>query len=437
MNFTLVNFGCKTNRYDAVAMTAPLLTRGYAHVHDPALADLIIVNTCTVTARSDAKARVRIRALHRTNPAARIVVTGCSVETQREALSRLEGVELVLGMAERFSLAARVCAERLDDASALPAGADFDPWRLGIDSFPGRARACLKVQDGCDNACTYCIVPKVRGASRSRHPEDVVREAKRLHANGHREIILTGIHIGHYGKDVGKGIALADLLERILDETAVPVVRLGSLNPDELGDRLLRLMASNDRIAPHLHVPLQSGSDRVLAKMARHYRSHTIEERVLRAAELMPSVNIGSDVIVGFPAEGAEEFRDTYHLIEKLPIGYLHVFRYSERPGTKAAVMEKKAALPEVISRAGEMKMLGRAKRESFHRSMLGRKVMAVEEEREEDGSLFRSTNYLRIRCDERSDGDPVLLKITGLRGDVLTGVLAAESCRVPEGSVR
>jgi threonylcarbamoyladenosine tRNA methylthiotransferase MtaB len=141
-------------------------------------------------------------------------------------------------------------------------------------------------------------------------------------------------------------------------------------------------------------------------------------------------------VIVGFPAEGAEEFRDTYRLIEKLPIGYLHVFRYSERPGTKAAVMVKKAALPEVISRAGEMKMLGRTKRESFHRSMLGRKVMAVEEEREEDCSLFRSTNYLRIRCDEHSDGDPALLKITGLHGDVLTGVLAAESCRVPEGSV-
>jgi threonylcarbamoyladenosine tRNA methylthiotransferase MtaB len=431
MNFYLMNFGCKANRYDAVAMTAPLVSGGYTEVRDPACADIIIVNTCTVTARSDAKARTGIRALHRRNPRASIIVTGCSVETQGKALSRLEGVDLVLGVRERFNLHVLLPGpgDRLNPTAAcsVPGVTGFDAWRDGIEEFPGRARAFLKIQDGCDNACAYCIVPRVRGKSRSRQPEHIVREASRLLSHGHTEIVLTGIHIGHYGKDIGLGMDLTCLLKRLLEETGVPLLRLGSLNPDEIGDGLLGLVASEERIAKHLHIPLQSGSDFVLARMGRPYRARAFEERVLRAVELMPLVNIGSDVIVGFPAEGGVEYEETWRLIEELPVAYLHVFRYSERPGTRACFMEKRASTPEIVSRAREMKLLGKKKREEFQRRMLGREVMAVLEAKRDGIYLYRSTNYLKVLCDVSSRGVPVFLRITGVRGDVLEGVLVEE----------
>lgn len=428
MNFYLMNFGCKANQYDAAAITSPLLAKGYREVRNPVHADIIIVNTCTVTARSDAKARAGIRALHRANPSASLIVTGCSVETQGEVLARLEGVDLILGVKERFGLHALLPDPAPLEGPFSPRSVGraegFDAWKDGIAEFPGRARAFLKIQDGCDNACTYCIVPKVRGRSRSRHPEHILREAKNLLSRGHSEIVLTGIHIGHYGRDAEWGIRLTELVRMILIETDVPLLRLGSLNPDEIDDGLLDLLAVDERMAKHLHIPLQSGSDSVLAKMARPYRSRDFEERIDAALGRTPLVNIGSDVIVGFPAEGEEEFGESRRLIERLPIGYLHVFRYSQRPGTKASSMERKASLGEAISRARDMKLLGRKKREEFHRRMIGREVRAVEEGRRDGKYIYRSTNYLKILCEKPSGGSPVMLRITGIRGEALDGTL-------------
>jgi len=421
MTFYMVNFGCKTNRYDAVTMSLPLLEKGFREVSGPGDADLIIVNTCTVTARSDAKARASIRRLHRANPSASIVVSGCSVGTQGELISRLPGVELALGVGEGFKL-----QHFLDDSSRLPEGSSpcVDYWREGIDRFPGRSRAYLKIQEGCDHACSYCVIPSVRGKSRSRHPDHVIREALKLLRAGHTELVLTGIHIGHYGRDLDFRMNLEDLVDRLLERTDVPMLRLGSLNPDEISNGLLEMMASSERIARHLHIPLQSGSDRVLRNMARSYGAKRFEEVVTRAVECMPLMNVGSDVIVGFPTESTSDFYETCRLIERLPVGYLHVFRYSDRSGTKASDLTKCATTEEITARAREIKDLGRSKKHDFLKSMVGSTLRSVYERTIASGDhVYRSTNYIKVyTCEPVVSDGPVLFDVRGLRGDGLEG---------------
>ncbi len=411
MNIFLSNFGCKSNRYDAAAMLTPLFRQGHELVNDPCAAGVLVVNTCTVTSRSDAKARAAVRNLHRRNPEAGIIVTGCSVHTSRKELSALPGVYAVLDNSERFRLHAVLTENGLLRAGAGGGGdsdgpsgeAGFDHWRDGIDRFPGRSRAYLKIQDGCDGACSYCIVPRVRGRSRSRDPGALVREARRLNGQGHREIVLTGIHIGHYGRDRTDGITLRDLIEHLLAETEITSIRLGSLNPDEISVDFLRYLRGEERIARHLHIPLQSGSDRVLGSMARTYRSKDFERVVEEATGLMPTLNIGSDVIVGFPTEGNREFRESCDLIERLPVGYLHVFRYSDRPGTRASAMAGRATDPEVTERCRIMKEAGSRKRSEFRGRMLDRLLTAVHErtfENEPVPHVYRSSNYLKLYSD-------------------------------------
>jgi len=425
MTFYMINFGCKTNRYDAVTMSLPLLDRGYREVSGPGEADLILINTCTVTARSDAKARASIRRLHRANPSASIVVAGCSVETQGELISNLPGVDLALGLHERsklhYFLEGRV---RSHTGSNAGSGIQADYWREGIDRFPGRSRAYLKIQEGCNNSCSYCVIPSVRGKSISRQSDHVIREAVKLLQAGHTELVLTGIHIGHYGWDLNDRTNLEVLVARLLDETDVPMLRLGSLNPDEISTGFLDLMASNKRIARHLHIPLQSGSDNVLASMARSYRSRKFEEVTTRATEYMPLINVGSDVIVGFPTESAMDFSETRRLIENLPVGYLHVFRYSDRTGTRASDLDKCATTEEVTRRAREIKKLGSKKKHNFHLSMVGKVLPAVYEREIGSGDhVYRSTNYIKVYAGEHvKSSDPLLFDIKGITRDGLAG---------------
>ncbi|MFQ6103682.1 MAG: tRNA (N(6)-L-threonylcarbamoyladenosine(37)-C(2))-methylthiotransferase MtaB [Candidatus Glassbacteria bacterium] len=429
MKYYLVNFGCKTNRYDAVSMSRPLASRGYVEVHSPEKADLIIVNTCTVTSRSDAKARASIRHLHRINPSASIVVSGCSVETQGERLRKLPGVDLAIGVDERFYL--QYFLETTPDSRVKyiqpgqnMAGAKPNLWGEGIERFPGRSRAYLKIQDGCDNRCTYCVVPFVRGKSRSRAPDQIVKEAKGLLRAGHTELVLTGIHIGHYGRDLDGRMDLLAIVRMLLKETDVGMLRLGSLNPDEIEPDLLRLMASDERIARHLHIPLQSGSDRVLAMMGRSYRSAKLEEIVQKAREYTPDINIGSDVIVGFPTEGPFEFDETVKLIERIPVGYLHVFKYSDRTRTRASSMRKCSTSEEVSRRARVLKELGQVKKLDFHREMIGKNLRAVFERKSIDGGLlYRSSNYCKIYYyGDPESASPLDFKIEGLFSDGLSG---------------
>jgi threonylcarbamoyladenosine tRNA methylthiotransferase MtaB len=435
MNFYLVNFGCKTNRYDAVTLTLPLHGNGHKEVATAVEADLILINTCTVTKRSDAKARASIRHLNRVNPKASIVVSGCSVETQGDLISSLPGVELTVGVNEHSKLQRFMESRYRNGGNGnsdrwKTEGREYDSWIDGVDMFPGRSRAYLKIQDGCDNRCTYCVIPRIRGSNRSRYPKDIVREAQRLLLAGHTELVLTGIHIGHYGKDLINSTKLVELIRILLDETDMTILRLGSLNSDEVDEKLIQLMASDQRIARHLHIPLQSGSDRVLAAMARSYRSAGFDKVVRLAREHMPLINIGSDVIVGFPTEGRAEFDETYRLIEKLPIGYLHVFRYSDRTGTKASSLRRCATTEEVKERAGEMKRLGRSKRDAFHRAMVGKRLMAVYEREAEDGdSIYRSTNYLKLYTTELvTDGYPASLEVEGLYLDGLRASISAST---------
>jgi threonylcarbamoyladenosine tRNA methylthiotransferase MtaB len=411
-------------------MSAPLRARGCTEVGGPDQADLIIVNTCTVTSRSDAKARASIRHLHKLNPSASIVVSGCSVVTQGDRIAALPGVDLTVGVNEsrRFDrfLQKRGVGNDLEH-SIKPVDPVVGNWCEGIDSFPGRSRAYLKIQDGCNNACSYCVIPSVRGKSRSRNPVDIVSEAGRLLAAGHTEIVLTGIHIGHYGRDLTETIDLKDLIRRLLDETDVSMLRLGSLNADEIDRDLLAMMASDPRIAKHLHIPLQSGSDGVLAKMARSYRAGGFIEVVERAVGMMPLINIGSDVIVGFPTEKDSDFDETFRVLEGLPMGYLHVFRYSDRIGTRASTMKKITSSEEITRRARKMKALGVLKKNEFLRSMIGSDLLSVRERvTGEEEILFRSTNYLKVYTRyNREDESPVVLNATGQVGDGLRGVLS------------
>jgi len=427
MTYYIVHFGCKTNKYDAVALTLPLTARGCREVASPAEADIIIVNTCTVTARSDAKARARVRHLHRENPEASIIVSGCSVLTQGKRITSLPGVELALGVGEvekflRFiDERNKIGTDGVQPKDIIPD--DFiDPWESGIRRFPGRSRAYLKIQDGCDNRCTYCVIPSVRGRSRSRLPDTIVREARALLSAGHPELVLTGIHIGCYGKDLDPQIGLIGLIHRLLSETVVSMLRLGSLNADEVSGDLLDLMSSEERIARHLHIPLQSGSDRVLGSMARSYRREKFVSVVERAVDSVPVINIGSDVIVGFPTEEEMDFDESYHLIDNLPIGYLHVFRYSDRPGMRSTGFTKNASSKEITSRCRRMKRLGEQKRVAFLRKMLGQELLAVYEKQSEGReALYRSTNYLKLFVeDPMLRRSPIILTPYGFTEDGL-----------------
>jgi len=339
---------------------------------------VVVFNTCTVTAAADAQAREAIRRVHRENPAARILATGCYAQRAPEELAALPGVAWVVGNSHQRQIGALVGH---DLCEALPAAAEesFLPLAVlaGAPPMPlertpkiltgdifeadevlvapattraGRTRPVLKIQDGCNNRCAYCVIPFVRGRSRSLEPARVVEEVCALAAAGAREVVLSGINLGAYGRDLEPRAALGDLLARLLDETSIERLRLSSIEPMDVTLDLVDLVARSGRIAPHFHVPLQSGSDAMLAAMHRWYRAAHYAERVLRVAERLPGAAIGADVICGFPGETEEDHRRTIEFIERLPFSYLHVFSYSSRPGTKAAALA--APVPPAVIRA-------------------------------------------------------------------------------------
>jgi len=403
--FYIEQFGCRATQADAAAIERQLRDRGFVAASESACADVVIVNTCTVTAAADAQARDAIRKLHARNPAARVIATGCYAQRAPEELASLPGVAWVVGNSHKPEIpwlmdslakgAANEPAIGFVPASALgeenlsllrgPAkivtGNIFEQRALlaapVIGGEGNHTRPVVKIQDGCNSRCAYCVIPFVRGRSRSLHPAQVIEEIARLSTSGYREIVLSGINLGTYGRDLSPRVQLIDLLQRILDETSVERLRISSIEPMDVTEELIALFASNERIAQHFHMPLQSGCDRVLAAMHRWYRTEHYARRVQLIRERLPDAAIGADVIAGFPGETHAEHAKTVAFIERLPFSYLHVFSFSQRPGTRAAELPDQVPAPVIKSRARDLRALGDQKARDFRRSQLGR-VLSV-----------------------------------------------------------
>jgi threonylcarbamoyladenosine tRNA methylthiotransferase MtaB len=422
--FSIENFGCRATEADAAALRRALLADGLTPIDEHASADVVVLNTCTVTAAADSQAREAVRKIRRANPAARIVVTGCYAQRAPEELAALEGVEWVVGnshqaqipeiLREHAASAARTdfvsVAELEKDALSLahgPAkiltGDIFAPSTMQIAPAAAmagdRTRPILKIQDGCNNRCSYCVIPFVRGRSRSLPPDEVVREARALREAGAKEVVLSGINLGSYGRDRSPRAELADVVSRILDETGLDQIRFSSIEPQDVTEDFVALVASSPRIARHFHIPLQSGSDRILRAMHRWYRTGHYAERLHLIRRMLPDAAIGADVIVGFPGETEAEFRETFEFIERLPFTYLHVFSFSERPGTAAVALGRRVLTQTIRERAGALRGLSQRKSAEFRAAQAGRAVRALTLNRGGDAWTEALTgNYLKVR---------------------------------------
>ncbi len=430
--FFIENFGCRATEADAAALRSALLASDLAIASDQMRADVVVLNTCTVTAAADSQARETVRKIHRANPAVQIVVTGCYAQRAPEEIAAVEGVAWVIGNSHQTEIPGVVRSLISPFPAPGVAGTDFVPLaRLGDDAMslargpakiltgdifaqtamslapgtaPGhltsdRTRPILKIQDGCNNRCAYCVIPFVRGRSRSLPPEVVVREVRKLVAEDAKEIVLSGINLGAYGRDLAPRVALARIVERILDETALEQLRLSSIEPQDVTDDLVALIASSGRLAPHFHVPLQSGSDRILRAMHRWYRAGHYAERVKLIRRRMPGAAIGADVILGFPGETEDDFHATLEFIGRLPFTYLHVFSFSVRPGTEAADLD--GALPSHVirERARTLRALAQEKSSIFRASQAGRPLRALTLARSgENWTEALTGNYLKVR---------------------------------------
>jgi threonylcarbamoyladenosine tRNA methylthiotransferase MtaB len=392
--------GCKTNQFESASMRESLLAAGYRVVPFEEGADLVIVNTCTVTSATDAQSRNLIRRARRFNAACRVVVTGCYAQVEPDALHELPGVSLVIGNAEKQRLLDFLGAQ--DDQAPRIEVSDIRQAQgvcmTPLTAFAGRSRAFVQIQNGCDAFCSYCIIPYARGASRSARPAEILQQVAALAAAGYPEIVLTGIHIGGYGADLQPKLTLNDLVRRIEAETGVHRLRLGSIEPTELTDALLATLADSQVICPHLHIPLQAGDDAVLGRMGRPYDRAFFARLVHKVRELLPSAAICLDVITGFPGETEQEAANTYDFIAGLPISDLHVFPYSRRPGTPAASFP--GQVPGHVSRvrAERLRRLAAEKYNQFAVGFLGQKLEVVVEGGSGGGLLKGvSGNYLEI----------------------------------------
>jgi threonylcarbamoyladenosine tRNA methylthiotransferase MtaB len=402
----LATLGCRLNQVDTQQIQAGLEARGFEAVSLDGPADVVIVNTCTVTARAEFSDRQAIRRACRANPAARVVVTGCWAETSPDDVARVGGVDLVVGNADKHRLPELVDA-LLSGRAASPrlSVADLAGARLTAVDLPsrasGRARAFVKVQDGCQHRCAFCIVPFARGASRSLAPSAVLDQVRDLLGHGHLEVVLTGIDLGHYGADLVPRASLAGLVRALGAIDGLRWLRLSSLLPAYFGGELLDALSSSPVVAPHFHVPLQSGSDRVLRAMRRPYTVAMYRRVIDRLGAAFPRLGLGADVLVGFPGETEEDFAATVALVEALPFTYLHVFPYSARRGTDAAAHAGRVDGATLTRRAAALRALGEAKAAAFRRSLGGRieDVLVLERRARGSGDLVGLTgHYAEVR---------------------------------------
>ena len=424
----ITTLGCKINQFESAAMTEALEQNGYSMVPFSESADIYVINSCTVTAKTDAESRRLIRRATRMNPEARVVVTGCYAQMSAEEILKLPGVNLILGNSEKKDIVGFVQGLS-DEPQAVVSDISLERSGEGtpLESFAEHTRAFLQVQNGCDARCAYCIVPYARGASRSVALQEALDGMAAFAAKGFQEIVLTGIHLGAYGLDLAPPTDLLGLMARAEEQAPVRRLRIGSVEPTEVSPELVRFMASSSMVCPHLHLPLQSGSDSVLARMNRGYDTGLFREVVESLFTAIPDVCIGSDVIAGFPAESDEEFEETYRFIESLPLAYLHVFPFSQRPGTPAATMTPQVHSRVIKERAERLRCLSERKKCDYAAGFVGRELQVLVQ-RDEGGRKGLSRNYLPVLIEGGSEAlvnREVTVLVTGAKRGELVGRLA------------
>jgi len=404
--------GCRLNQGDSHALAATLEERGFRTVPFEAPADVVVVNTCTVTGRAVVSDRQMIRRARRLHPDARVIVTGCWAQTDPAGVAAMRGVDAIVGNADKARLpdlvAELLASERRDLRLLVTDIGSVGPLPPPpVARATARSRAFLKVQEGCQHRCAFCIVPMARGASRSLDPKVVVDQARRLVALGHPEIVLTGVDLGHYGADLRPRTSLAALLRDLVALPGLRWVRLSSVLPAYFTPELLEVVTGSPVLAPHLHLPLQSGSDRVLRRMRRPYSTAMYRRLVERLAAAIPRLGLGADVIVGFPGETEDDFAATMRLVEALPFSYLHVFGYSDRTGTEAAASTGHVDAGTIARRSRELHALAAAKSRTFRRAMVGvvHDALVLETRDRATGCLVALTgNYVEVLVDGPDD---------------------------------
>jgi threonylcarbamoyladenosine tRNA methylthiotransferase MtaB len=429
---SFVTLGCRLNQADTNEMQLRLESRGFRSVPAHTPADVVVINTCAVTARAELSDRRAIRRAARVSPGARIVVTGCWAQTSPEQIAVLGGVDLVVGLADGRHLPDLLAGAvggprpRVEVGGLAGARLEAVPAHPHVD---GRARAFVKVQDGCQHRCAFCIVPFARGRSRSREPAAVEDHVRRLVEGGHPEIVLTGVDLGHYGADLQPRSSLAALLTRLGHVPGVRWLRLSSMLPAYFTEGLLELLASSPVIAPHVHVPLQSGSDRVLRLMRRPYTVGMYRRLIERLVAMIPGLGVGADVLAGFPGETAADFDATRALVEALPFSYLHVFPYSRRQQTEAARLSGHLDPHTIVERARVLRAIGAAQGRRFRETMVGRTEDALVLERRDrlSGGLVGLTgNFVEVvfAGPDRLRRRLVRVRVTEVGDETARGVL-------------
>ena len=401
MRYAITTLGCKVNQYDSAMIEARLGEAGLERCGFDQVADVYVVNTCTVTDRADAESLKLARRARRLNPRARVIMTGCLAQASPEKLAAAQEVDQIVGLARMDDLV-HAATTQADVPRVMVSNLRKSKAAIDVRAVvpAGQTRAFLKLQEGCDQFCSFCIVPFSRGTSRSVPPREVLDVLDSLHEKGFKEVILSGVHLGGYGKDLSPPVTLIGLLEMIGERCPIPRIRLSSIDPEELSDEIIDLVANTDRFCPHFHLPLQAGEDQILEKMRRRYQIDDYRRRVERILERMPDAAIGTDLIVGFPGETDEHFERYFRFIEGLPLAYFHVFPYSVRSGTTAAKFGGRVAAVEIKRRAQRMRNLGDLRREAFLKRFVGKKLkVLVEENREPGGQWLRgySRNYLKV----------------------------------------
>jgi len=450
--FQILNFGCRASQADGAAIKKQLLESGLHEVEDVAASEVAILNTCTVTGRADAEVRQMVRRIHRANPRCRILVTGCYAQRSPAEIAQLGGVTWVVGNSHKHVIAEVIssnlrrgsgvvsqesevrsqeseAAEQADlvpirQLETVPTTSDQAELRFPAPAaqpnapqrplvlvgeiredfhfapiFPDdRTRPTVKVQDGCNARCSFCVIPSVRGRSRSLAPEKVLEQVRELERRGYKEIVLSGINLGSYGRDFDRRITLLSLLERLLGETAIARLRISSIEPMDVTPALINLAAREPRLAQHFHIPLQSGCSRILRLMNRRYWPSQYAERILAIREQIPNAGIGADVMVGFPGETEQDHAASAAFIESLPFSYLHIFPFSARPQTPAAASPRQVNGRVSHERAREIRTLLARKRQAFLQAQVGCRLSALTLDESQDGErVALSSNYLKI----------------------------------------
>jgi threonylcarbamoyladenosine tRNA methylthiotransferase MtaB len=418
---SVVTVGCKANFADSAAILTHAARSGFEVVEGGAPADVLVINSCTVTRRADRDSRALARRLRREHPGAILVMTGCFAETSPEARASVPEVDHWLGIRDPAALPGLLRSLAGDASSS---GEDLSD--VAADRLLGHSRVFLKVQDGCDAACAYCVVPKARGVGRSLPRREIIERAVRAENDGAREIVLTGIHVGRYGVDRGDRDGLAGLAEALLRATSRCRYRLGSVEPLEITSALVSLLSREGRLCPHLHVPLQSGSDRVLPRMRRPYTARQYHERLVLLAAEVPGIRLGADVIAGFPGETRDDFEETIRLIRDTPLSYLHAFPYSSRPDTESAGWADDVTPAEKTRRIARLRAADAAMRKEYLGRQVGKTLVVAASARDPETGEMRgiTENYAEavFRAASGARGDLVPVRIDAVRGDHLEG---------------